>query len=108
MNMWEGSGAWSGWRMTTDHPASDGSPVLVSPTGQAYTPSDIEKPPRTLLRAIEVAAYLGITRQAVSQLEQRASKATYRGKFPRPAERGLWDAADIERYKLEKECERGL
>jgi hypothetical protein len=38
-DIWQG---WDGWRLTTDHAASSyGQPVLVSPDGRAYGPSNI-------------------------------------------------------------------
>jgi hypothetical protein len=41
-DIWQGTGAWQGWRLTTDHPASSyGQPVLVSPDGIPFGPGDI-------------------------------------------------------------------
>lgn len=41
---WVGSGPWRGYSMTTEHAASSqGQPVLVTPTGQALGPGDVER-----------------------------------------------------------------
>jgi hypothetical protein len=41
-DLWIGSDAWIGWKVTTDHASSSyGQPVLVSPDGIAYEPGDI-------------------------------------------------------------------
>jgi hypothetical protein len=41
-DLWVGTGAWQGWRLTTAHSASSyGQPVLVRPDGAALGPRDI-------------------------------------------------------------------
>ena len=41
-DIWQGAGIWTGWKITTDNPASsNGQPVLVDPDGIVYGPDDI-------------------------------------------------------------------
>lgn len=41
-DLWNGTDAWAGWKVTTDHDSSSyGQPVLVSPAGTTYEPGDI-------------------------------------------------------------------
>lgn len=100
---WIGTGQWAGWRITQDHSANEeGYPLLVDPSGRAYRPADIVKN-RPLLRAIDVARELGISRSAVTQARDASRKADYRGNFPSEVTEGLWDAGDIAEYKKARE-----
>lgn len=41
-DIWQGSGIWEGWRLTTNHSSSSyGQPVIVNPQGKAFGPTDI-------------------------------------------------------------------
>ena len=41
-DLWKGEGAWTGWKLNTDHASSSyGQLVLVSPDSIAYDPGDI-------------------------------------------------------------------
>ena len=70
-NEWTGTGIWEGWRITTDHAASShGQPVLVSPTGLAYGPGDIQP---SLYTQSDLAKALGITRGAIADRLRRGT-----------------------------------
>lgn len=41
-DIWQGTGTWDGWRLTTDHATSiNGQLVLVNPDGNAFVPGDL-------------------------------------------------------------------
>jgi len=70
-NIWTGKGIWEGWRLTTDHAAAkDGQPVLISPSGRAFGPDDIE--PKIYTQA-ELARALGVGRTAIAGRIQRGT-----------------------------------
>lgn len=76
-DIWTGSGIWEGWRLTTDHAASSyGKPVLVSPTGRAYGPGDIE--PERYTQA-DLARVLGVTRGAIADRIRRGTLPPFDG-----------------------------
>lgn len=78
---WIGKGVWEGWRLTTEHSASSyGQPVLVSPTGCAYGPGDIEPSKYT---QSDLARVLGVTRGAIADRIRR-------GTLPPFDEPGIW------------------
>lgn len=73
-SIWTGSGAWKGWRLTTDHAASSyNQPVLVSPTGKAYGPGDIEPPPPEKVTHQQLADLIGTSRQALMGRRERGT-----------------------------------
>jgi len=42
MDIWNGTGTWEGWKITTGHSkTNNGQPVLIDPDGVAYGPDDI-------------------------------------------------------------------
>ena len=65
MDIWQGTGLWQGWRLTTDHAASCyGQPVLVDPDGKAYGPGDIRH--HDYIGQKEIADMLGWSKQQVN------------------------------------------
>ncbi len=70
---WTGTGVWAGWRLTTDHAASNhGQPVLVDPDGKAYGPGDIRRPERSFTQA-DLSRALGVTPGAISDRIRRGT-----------------------------------
>lgn len=94
-DIWNGSGIWSGWKLTTDHPSSSyGQPVLVDPQGNPYGPGDIT--PVDYVGQKEIAELLGWSKQQVSNYYNS-------GRLPIPDQivsgRPLWDRNKIEHYR---------
>lgn len=82
---------WPGWSLTGNHPAAkDGVPVLVSPTGRAYKPEDIE--PREFSQS-DLAKSLGVSSAAVRDRISRGTLPAYDG-F-KPSGRGYWTSHTI-------------
>lgn len=82
---------WPGWIATTNHPESkDGKRVLISPTGRAYKPEDIE--PQEYSKS-ELAKALGVTRGAIQDRMNRGTLPEYDGFTP--AGRGFWFAGTV-------------
>ncbi len=92
-DIWKGDGVWSGWRITTDHAASSyGQPVLVSPSGQAYGPGDIESEKhRGKYTQSALSRVLGVTKQAIRDRVKR-------GTLPPFDEPGIWYEDTIRPY----------
>ncbi|MDC0764879.1 AsnC family protein [Brevibacillus sp. AG] len=75
-DMWQGTGIWAGWRLTTDHSASSYNQlVLVSPDGRAFGPGDITG---TYSQA-DLAKALGVSRSAIAQRIQRETLPPFDG-----------------------------
>lgn len=95
MDIWTGTGIWSGWRLTTNHSASSyNQPVLVDPDGKAYAPDDILAP--DLVGQKEICNILGWSKQQVSNYYNN-------NRLPDPyqvvAGRPLWTRQQIEDYR---------
>lgn len=72
-DQWIGAGLWAGWRMTTEHAASNyGQPVLVDPEGKAYGPGDIKRPERAYTQA-DLARALNVTPGAIVDRMRRGT-----------------------------------
>lgn len=94
MDIWTGTGVWSGWKLTTDHATSSyGQPVLVAPDGRAFGPGDILA--TDYVGQKEIAEMLGWSKQQVSNYFKD-------GRLPEPdqmvAGRPLWKKKKIEDY----------
>lgn len=82
---------WPGWVLTTDHPAStNDTPVLISPTGRAYNPEDIETQQYS---QSELADAMGISRGAIHRRMKRGTLPEYDGFTA--AGRGYWMAGTV-------------
>lgn len=66
---WKGTGKWVGWKFTQYHDDS-GDPVLISPTGRAYRPEDIEPEEYT---QSDLARILNVTRGAIADRIRRST-----------------------------------
>lgn len=98
-DVWTGSGPWQGWRLTTDHAASSyGQPVLVSPSGKAYGPGDIERPDWSVgkerFSQADLAAALGISRVRVGELIRQGKLPSFDGRGTNG--RGWWSQDTME------------
>lgn len=87
------SGQWQGWRLTTDHAASNyGQPVLVSPSGKAYGPGDIDRPEWSIgkekFSQADLAGALGVSRVRVGELLGQSKLPPFDGHLPNG--RGWW------------------
>jgi excisionase family DNA binding protein len=72
-----------GWTLTTEHAASYGQPVLVSPDGTAYGPGD-------LLTTAQAAAITGVGMRTMQEYVERGRIAAIR-----PARDYLMTVADV-------------
>ena len=68
MNNWIGTGTWEGWRIEGDK--------LISHTGRAYNPTDIELDKYT---QADLAKRLGVTRQAIQGRLNRGTLPQFDG-----------------------------
>lgn len=86
--LWEGIGEYEGWVVTTDHPSSNGYPVLI------YSKQSLPIP--NLVGHKEAAAIMGWD-------TRRLTVERSRGKFPTPlvtlASGPVWVKQVIESYK---------
>jgi hypothetical protein len=98
--VWTGSGPWQGWSLTTDHAASNyGQPVLVSPSGKAYGPGDIERPAWTTVdkkrfSQADLAAALCVSRFRVTELVHDGKLPPFDGRLP--SGRGWWTKETVQ------------
>lgn len=81
MNNWTGSGEWEGWKIIEGR--------LVSPSGRAYKPEDIEPDKYT---QAELARVLGITRGAIQDRIKRGTLPPFDGEVNG---RGYWSSETI-------------
>ena len=96
MDIWTGSGIWSGWRLTTDHSASSyNQPVLVSPDGRAFGPGDIAGH----YAQVDLANALGVSRSAITGRINRGTLPDYDGHDDNG--RGYWHYETI-KHLLDK------
>ncbi|WP_188066581.1 helix-turn-helix domain-containing protein [Brevibacillus brevis] len=95
-DIWQGTGIWAGWRLTTDHAASSyNQPVLVSPDGRAFGPGDIAG---TYSQA-DLAKALGVSRPAIAGRIERGNLPPFDGYGKN--ERGYWHYETIRHLLLD-------
>ncbi len=97
-SIWTGSGSWQGWSLTTNHSASrSGEPVLVSPSGKAYGPGEIERPVWSIGKErfgqSDLATALGVSREYVGKLQRQDKLPPFDGHLA--SGRGWWSYESV-------------